>query len=45
MQRQKELEKYASSAPLEEAGQAGGTLHYLAPEILRGERASVRSDI
>jgi len=45
MQRQKELEKYASSAPLEEAGQAGGALHYLATEILRGERASVQSDI
>ena len=45
MQRQKELEKYASSAPLEEVGEAGGTLPYLSPEILRGERASVQSDI
>ena len=43
--RQKQLEKYASSASVEEAGEAGGTLPYLAPEILRGERASVQSDI
>jgi serine/threonine-protein kinase len=42
---QKQLEKYASSASVEEAGEAGGTLPYLAPEILRGERASVQSDI
>jgi len=45
MKRQKELEKYASSAPLEEVGEAGGTLPYVAPEVLRGERASVQSDI
>ncbi len=43
--RQTQLEKYASSEPLEEVGQAGGTLPYLAPEILRGERAGVQSDI
>lgn len=44
-QRPNELEKYVSSAPLEEVGEAGGTLPYLAPEVLRGEPASVQSDI
>jgi serine/threonine-protein kinase len=43
--RQRRLEEYASSASLAELGGAGGTLPYLAPEILRGERPSVQSDI
>jgi serine/threonine-protein kinase len=43
--RQTQLEKYASSASVEEVGETGGTLPYLAPEILRGEGASVQSDI
>jgi len=42
---QKSFEKYISSASLEGAEEAGGTLPYLAPEILRGERGSVQSDI
>jgi len=45
LKREKELEKYTSCAPLEEVGEVGGTLPYLAPEILRGGRASVQSDI
>jgi serine/threonine-protein kinase len=34
-----------SSASHDDAGEAAGTLSYLAPEILRGERANVQIDI
>jgi len=34
-----------SEASLADAGQIGGTLPYMAPEVLRGERADGRSDI
>ncbi len=34
-----------STASLTEAGVAAGTLHYMAPEVLRGEPADARSDI
>jgi serine/threonine-protein kinase len=39
----KELTK--SHLSLKEAGPEGGTIPYLAPEILRGERSSVRGDL
>jgi serine/threonine-protein kinase len=42
--RKKQVGNYISSATLE-AEQAGGILPYSAPEILRGERPSVQSDI
>jgi len=34
-----------SQAPLTEAGTLMGTMHYLAPEVLRGEAAAPQSDI
>jgi len=35
----------ASAVSLTEVGVIAGTLHYLAPEVLRGERADARTDV
>ena len=42
---QAQVEKHASSQQLQEAGRAGGALWYSAPELLRGEPASIQTDI
>jgi serine/threonine-protein kinase len=39
------VEQAVSAASLTEAGVIAGTLSYLAPEVLKGERADARSDI
>jgi len=39
------IETAVSEATLTDAGAIAGTLSYLAPEVLRGERADTRSDI
>jgi serine/threonine protein kinase len=36
---------FASQSSSMEWGRMAGTIHYLAPEVLRGERANVRTDI
>lgn len=44
--RKQELEEATGSQlSLSEAGSGAGTLHYMAPEVLRGEAADARSDI
>jgi serine/threonine protein kinase len=43
--RSRALQKITSHSSMGELGRMAGSIHYLAPEVLRGERAYVSSDI